>query len=224
MKQKKPTPILGNDRGNQAAPWLRVLPLLAAAFSLGSVTLMVILGGSATPGYSHLSQFISELGARGALYESPIRWLGFLPAGISLLVFCGSAYALLVPRSRLTNFAILGLAIFAAGYLVAAAFPCDPGCRPARPSISQVIHNVAGLAGYLLAPAFLLAFALAARAWPAGRWMVNVGYVAAAMAVVGFLTLGPTSPIAGLGQRLLELAVLGWAVACGCYLAKAGRA
>ena len=129
-----------------------------------------------------------------------------------------------LPRSRATALGLLGVAIYAAGYLAAAAFPCDLGCRPEEPSISQILHNLGGLAGYLLAPAFLFPLARAARAWPGAKSLVAVGYLASALALVGLLTLSPSSPAAGLGQRLLELAVLGWVALCGLHLAKrAGR-
>jgi hypothetical protein len=46
------------------------------------------------------------------------------------------------------------------------------------------------------------------------------GYAAAGLALIGLLALSPTSPTAGLGQRLLEFAVLAWVVCCGRYLAR----
>lgn len=187
--------------------------------SLAVVVLLALVAGAATPQYSHVSQFISELGARGAPWEWSVRLLGFLPAGVLLLAFCAFAYRAL-PRSPGLTFALGSLALFAAGYLVAAAFPCDPGCRPAQPSLSQVIHNLGGMVGYVLAPAFLFAFARAARAWPGAGHLVIAGYVAAALSLIGVLTLSPASPAVGLSQRLLEASVLGWVALCGVYIAR----
>lgn len=185
------------------------------------IVLTIIVAGALTPGYNHVSQFISELGARGATLEWGVRVAGFLPAGILLLAFCWFAYVAL-PRSVGTTLGLIGLALYAAGYLVATAFPCDLGCRPAVPSTSQIIHNAGGMIGYLLAPAFLLALALATRAWPGARVLTVTGYVASALALVGLLTLSPASPFVGLSQRLLEFSVLGWVAYCGRYLAKQG--
>jgi hypothetical protein len=42
----------------------------------------------------------------------------------------------------------------------------------------------------------------------------------AALALAGLLTLSPTSGTVGVSQRLLEFAVLAWAVYCGGYLAR----
>lgn len=196
------------------------LALVCAVASLGTVALLALLGGAAVPGYSHLAQFISELGARGAPFEWPVRLLGFLPASVLLLGFCHFARRAL-PRSRAGDLAWLGFAVYAAGYGVAAAFPCDPGCRPDPPSMSQVIHNVGGLAGYLLAPAFLLTLALQARSWPGARAVAQAGLLASGCALLGLVLLAdPSSPVAGLGQRLLEGAVLVWAVVCGHHLAR----
>ena len=193
------------------------LPLVCAAASFCIVALLALLAGAAVPNYSHLSQFISELGARGAPFEWQVRIFGFLPSGILLLIFCFFAHAAL-PRSRTTSMALMGLAIYAAGYVVAAAFPCDLGCRPRHPSASQIIHNLGGLAGYLIAPAFLFALARQARDWPAASAVVLAGHVASALALIGLILLDPSSPVAGLGQRLLEAAVLTWAVVCGHYI------
>jgi hypothetical protein len=194
----------------------------AALASLAVMLLLVVLGGLATPGYQHASQFISELGARGAPTEWAVRWLGFAPAGLLLLAFCGWAWAA-APRSASASWGFAGLAVFAAGYLVAAVFPCDPGCRPQQPSVSQAVHNLGGLLGYLLAPLALFLLARAAGRWPPAGRLAAAGHVAAGLALLGVLTLSPDSPLVGLSQRLLELSVLGWASACGVYLARSER-
>jgi len=192
---------------------------LTSIASLLVMALMVVVAGAYTPGYSHASQFISELGATGAPHEWGVRLGGFLTTGLLMMTFCISAFRSL-PRSRISTLGIVGMTLFSIGYLSSAAFPCDPGCRPSQPSTSQVIHNVVGLVGYLVAPAFLLALARAARAWPGGIHLVTTGYIASAAALIAILTLSPSSPWVGLSQRLLEFAVLGWASLCGLYIAQ----
>lgn len=105
--------------------------------------MLTLLGGLFTPGYSHVSQFISELGASQAAHEYPVRLIGFLPAGVTLLAFCWFAHRAL-PKASLTSAALIALA--------------------------------------------------------------------------GLLTLSPTSSLVGLSQRAVEVAVLGWVVACGWYI------
>ncbi len=178
---------------------------------------MTLLGGIATPGYSHASQFISELGASQSAFEYTVRFMGFLPAGVALLVFCWSARGAL-PRSRLTTSAFVALAVYALGYVAASMFPCDLGCRPQNPSTSQVIHNAVGGLGYLVAPIFLLVFAFRSRSWPASASLPTLGFIAAAISLLGLLSLSPSSPYVGVSQRAIEASVLGWVVACGWYV------
>ena len=55
----------------------RVLAALAAGLT-GAV---VVLGGAMQPGYSHVADYISELGAVGAPHGQAISVAGFLPIG-----------------------------------------------------------------------------------------------------------------------------------------------
>lgn len=203
-----------------SARWALRFAVLGAA----AVLLLTLLGAAGFPGYSHASQFISELGARGAPHELWVRFAGFLPAGIFVGLFAAAAFRAL-PRSGLTSAGLLGIGVYALGYVAAAFFPCEPGCRPAQPSLSQTIHNVLGLAGYLLAPLSIYALAWQARRWPGARLLAGLGFVAAALVLVGLLTLSPKSPFAGTSQRVIEVAVLSWVVMCGLYLrSRASRA
>jgi hypothetical membrane protein len=193
------------------------LPALTALGSFITLASVVLVAGALTPGYSHVSQFISELGARGAPHEWLVRIGGFLPAGLLLLAFCRIAYGAL-PRSQATTLGLVGLALYAIGYLAAATFPCDIGCSPDRPSLSQIIHNVSGMVGYLLAPTFLFVLSNAARTWPDARHLALTGYAAAGLALLGLLTMSPSSSAVGLSQRLLEASVFSWTIQCGAYL------
>jgi hypothetical protein len=196
----------------------RFLATASSILSALAIALLAIVGAINTPGYSHFSQYISELGATGAPQEIPIRFFGFLPAGLALLLFSMVAYFSL-PRSRTTTFGLLGLALYALGYVAAAFFPCDPGCRPAVPSMSQVIHNAVGLLGYVAAPLFLFLLARSARTWPGAAWVSRIGFIASAVSLLGLLTLSPGSPLVGVSQRAMEAAVLTWVVVCGLYIA-----
>jgi hypothetical membrane protein len=98
--------------------------------------MLTVLGGANFPNYSHASQLISELGAFDAPNARIINLAGFLPAGLLISAFTFFAWRSL-PRSRATTLGMLGLALFAMGYVAAAFFPCEPGCRPAQPSLSQ---------------------------------------------------------------------------------------
>src|SRR5215211_3356897 len=55
----------------------------------------IILCGGLRPGYSHLTQYISELGERGSSTEYLMRYAGFVPTGILHVLFAGSLYVAL---------------------------------------------------------------------------------------------------------------------------------
>jgi hypothetical membrane protein len=190
-----------------------VCALAGAAWLLA----MIVIGGATYPGYDHMAQYISELGANGAPHGFAVSWLGFLPVGVLVITFAVLAW-LAAPRSVLSTLGFVGVVLFAVGYVGAAFFRCDFGCRPETPSFSQQMHVLFGLAGYLLAPLTLLLLALAARRWPHSGALPLLGYAAAIGALAGLLTLDPASLYVGLSQRVLEASVIGWVAVCGLYL------
>jgi hypothetical membrane protein len=108
----------------------------------------VLLTALAYPGYSHLDQAMSQLGAQGSPTQGFSAWLNNLPLGVFFVLFA-VAVMRQVSGSRLALFSaglilIHGLASFATGY-----FACDQGCAPAQPSFSQQMHNLAGLVMFL---------------------------------------------------------------------------
>lgn len=181
------------------------------------MVLLTVIGGACFPNYNHASQFISELGADGAPHARLINFGGFLPAGVLITAFAFFAWRSL-PRSGGTTFGMFGLALFALGYLVAVAFPCEPGCRPAEPTLSQAIHNLFGLAGYLFAPASLFALGWQARRWPRATHLSVLGFIGAGVALLGLLFLSPEFRYVGVAQRSLEGSVLLWIMAGAVYL------
>jgi hypothetical protein len=195
----------------------RVIATLCGSLGVALVTLLTVLGGAVSPGYSHVSQFISELGASGAPHETMVRFAGFLPAGLLLCVFAVAA-GLCLPRSRSARLGFLGLFIYALGYVAAAFFPCDAGCRPAQPSVSQLVHNLAGLAGYVATPLALCSLAIAARRWPDAGKLVVAGWLGAAVSLFGLLTLNPESGWVGVSQRAIESSALAWVLLCSRYI------
>ena len=54
--------------------------------------LAVFVGGWQYPGYSHVSQFISELGATGAPSPSILNFGGLIPAGALTVAFALAMY------------------------------------------------------------------------------------------------------------------------------------
>ncbi|WP_024619007.1 DUF998 domain-containing protein [Pseudomonas kilonensis] len=108
----------------------------------------VALTARAYPGYSHLDQAMSQLGAIGAPTHSFSAWVNNFPLGVMFVLFATGV----ARRFKASPMAVLsavlifvhGLASFATGY-----FSCDQGCAPVQPSVSQQSHNLAGLVMFI---------------------------------------------------------------------------
>src|ERR1043165_6282010 len=87
----------------------------------------IALCGSLRPGYSHLTQYISELGERGSSTELLMRYAGFLPTGAMHVLFAGALYSAF-KGSRSAALGALLLALNGLARAAAGMFPCEPGC------------------------------------------------------------------------------------------------
>lgn len=179
--------------------------------------MLTVVGGQYFPNYSHASQFISELGALGAPNAPVVNFAGFLPAGVLISAFALLAWQIL-PRSRKSTLGMIGLLLYAMGYIAAAFFPCEAGCRPPQPSLSQVVHNILGLSGYVFAPLTLAILGWGAREWPNSHHLSIVGFVGSGFALAGLVLLSPDFQYVGIAQRVLEASVLAWVVVCSFYI------
>ena len=197
----------------------------AAWFGISGVVLFVattILAAMLFPGYSHVSQLISESYAIDTAYSLQLRLLGFMPAGICIAVFAFTAIKVL-PKNALTKTAFLGIGIFyGLATVVVSIFPCDKGCNKELidPSFSQLIHNLMGLLTYLIVPACVILIGIAARKWSNAKYVFYTCIVCGIIAVlfVGILSGDMDSKFAGLYQRIIEGAVLAGIVVCSFYL------
>lgn len=199
------------------------LAMICAVLGALWLLAMVVIGGAAWDGYDHVSQYISELGATGAPHGWQVSWLGFLPVGVLITAFAFFAWRA-APRSALATLGSIGIVLFAAGYIGSAFFQCDFGCRPDTPSFSQMMHELIGLAGYLLAPITLLLLGLAARSWPGAMWLALIGFASGVGSLIGLGgMLEDDAPFVGVFQRVLEASVMVWVVACGIYLGRQSK-
>lgn len=199
----------------------RIAGLLGVIGALMAFAFPVVFGAM-DPAYDASRDYISELGATGAPNAAAVNWFGFLPTGIVLSLFAVAGWAVL-PRSAASFVGFAGILFFAAGYVGAAFFPCDAGCRPSEPSFNHMMHCLFGLPGYFTAPAFMASLAIAARVWPGGAWLSFLAGFGALATAVGLVSFLPDSPRSGLWQRVLEAGVLTWILACGCYLVTRGN-
>lgn len=180
---------------------------------------LVIYGAASYPGYDHASRFISELGASGAPTETLIRFGTFLPAGILLMLF-SFAGAKVLPRSALTTLGFGLLAYNGFGLATAALFPCDLGCRPESPSISQILHNLLALGGYLAAVSGLMVLGVQARHWQGLSHLFPLGLASGILGFLSFLFIDPGFHYAGIAQRILEICIATWTLSCAWGIRK----
>jgi hypothetical membrane protein len=106
----------------------------------------IALCGSLRPGYSHLSQYISELGERGSSTEFIMRYAGFVPTGLMHVAFAAFLY-LAFKGSRLAAFGATLLAINGLARVGAGIFPCEIGCAGLG-SLGERLHNLSASVGF----------------------------------------------------------------------------
>lgn len=100
---------------------------------------------SLQPGYSHISNTISELGETGAPHAAQVSFGFFLPVG--LLVWLALWLIWREATDRYILLAMIALSSLGAGYAVAAFFPCDSGA-PFFGTWRTQVHNIVGFVDY----------------------------------------------------------------------------
>lgn len=186
------------------------------AFGCGVLSLLVlavatIAGGMAYPGYDHLRQYISELGATGAPTSAGVS-LAFMISG-GLLTAFWLLCAGLFPRSALS---ILGFGLSAlngAGLVLGGVFRCDFECSTADLSPAAVLHDVFGGVGYLCGIAGVFLVGIGARSWPHGRGLFGLSLICGVPAALAIWLIHPAFEWYGAAQRVVEIALAVWTIA-----------
>jgi Protein of unknown function (DUF998) len=181
-----------------------------------------ILGGLQFSDYSHIKQLISESYAIDTPYGIYLRYLGFMPSGLLIAAFAFGAMKIL-PKSKLAKIGFLSIGIFyGLATVLVSLFPCDHGCdnELVNPSLSQLIHNIAGTLTYLIVPISLILLGMAARKWPNAKHISYFGIICGLIALlfVNALAIDLHSNFAGLYQRIVEGVILLWIVMCAFYI------
>lgn len=193
-------------------------PLLFAA--------VVVLAAALRPGYSHLHQFVSELGAVGTPLAGLMNYAGFLPTGVLLLAFAASTRAVAPGDWRAALGTVL-LFFFGGGVVVAGLVRCDVGCPPGTGSWANLLHGLGSPVAFLCAIGALFLFGRALRGRVGWKGWGAYSTASAIVAVVAtiLLTLSLRSrEWTGLWQRLLLIAVFTWCGAVGLRLYRRPRA
>ncbi len=190
---------------------IRHIAFGCSVLSLLVLAVATIAGGLAYPGYDHLRQYISELGATGAPTSAGVS-LAFMVSG-GLLTAFWLLCAGLFPRSALS---ILGFGLSAlngVGLVLGGVFRCDFECSTADLSPAAVLHDVFGGVGYLCGIAGVFLIGIAARGWPQGRGLFGLGLICGVPAALAIWLIHPAFEWYGAAQRVLEVALAVWTVA-----------
>ena len=177
--------------------------------------LAALISASLQSDYSHVSNFISELGATSMPNAAIMNYAGFVPGGLLLAGF-GVSIGSLVPRAPLSKFASLLIVVFGAGVVLAGLFSCDLGCPQAGGSLENRIHE--GIAP----PTFLSAIlgcgllGLRFRRLPEWNSLWVYSVVSSGLALFFLAALGSsleTRALTGLWQRLMLATLYCWCAA-----------
>ncbi len=191
--------------------------------ALGGVTgpvlfsVVVLVCGALRPGYSHLQDFISELGVAGTPYASFMNYAGFVPGGLMLAAF-GVALMFSLPRSRLARLAAVLVTTFGIGIAASGLISCDRGCPQGQGSLENVVHNTIAPISFVCLIAAMAILGLRFRKSPAWRRLWLFSLVASAIALCLLVLLAgslDSRVLTGLWQRLLLAVLFSWCAIVG---------
>lgn len=186
---------------------------LALAGIVGPIVwwLLIIVNGAITPGYNHVSDFISTLGAVDAPY-AVFQQINFAVFGGSLLAFTFGIHYWFGDGNRPKAGTIL-LGALGVGIILAGVFPENPA---APDSTTNVLHNIVSVVGFL---AGIVGVGLVSRRidandqWPSYRnepiWTV---FIVLVTFIVFIFSVNSESPFLGLTQRLFIGVITLWIV------------
>lgn len=164
------------------------------------------IGSAIKPGYSQLSNFVSEYNATGTPWAGTLTYAGYLATAVLLSAFLVSA----TPLAQVSGASRLGFWLLwsiPASFFLAVIAPCDVGC-PIEGSASQLLHNFLAIASYFGMGAGIVLISLASgfSAFKLRRaFMLLVGI---AFPVVFIAMVQPeVAPWRGLLQRSLDVAL-----------------
>lgn len=191
---------------------------LIGIFGVSLFVLSSIVGGILIDDYSIISQYISESYAIDTEYGMVLRIFGYIPSGILLTLFCFLAPKHFQP-SKLTQIGFYGLAIFyGLATIIVGVFPCDSGCNKEfiDPSISQVIHNLAGFLTYLFVPICIILIGTGLKQFPNFNRLSIQAFVYGPISILFIYLLfsGSNPEYIGLYQRIIETVFIFWIIAC----------
>jgi len=198
---------------------MKKIILISPLLSLLWLSFTVILAGNSYPDYSHVSQFMSELGATGSPDGDLVNYFGFIPTELFILLFL-LALLKVMHKSKLLVLGVACIAVYALSLIAAAFYPCDFQCRPVDPSFSHDMHMLFGAIAYLAGIVGVAILAIDSKNWCESKVPLVSGFLIAACAFALMLNLDAELSYVGLVQRSMELLIYVWFLVFGFYIYK----
>lgn len=197
---------------------MRMLSLGGAVGPLVFVA-AVMVAAALRPDYSHVANFVSELGATGTTNAALMNYAGFVPAGLMLAAF-GVALAGTLPRHRFALAAAALVTSFGCGVAASGFVSCDAGCPQGEGSIENAIHNAIAPIAFLCLIAGTAILGIRFRRLPAWRAFSAYSLLTSVLALFLLVTLASsldTRELTGLWQRLLLAVLFLWCAVVGVH-------
>lgn len=197
------------------------LLLLAGIAAPVTLVVAIAVAGQFEPGYSHVSQYVSELGATGASHPVAFNYGGLFLSGLLTVLFSLGFGARAGTRASLVASSVL-VAVAGLGRIAAGIFPCDAGCSLDDMSTPATIHAAAGFIA-LMSGAFapvLLAVGLRRSRRGILFWLSACLGSASVVLVFMLFGLGKELSFVGAIQRSSLATFYAWVVAVALILRK----
>lgn len=196
------------------------LARVLAVASIAYAAAFYFVGAAIKPGYSQLSNFISEYNATGTAHAGLLSYAGFAAVTLLLAGFLAAAR----PFVRVSGISRLGLVLLWAaplGFAQAALFPCDAGC-PLEGSWSQDMHNLFSVVSYMATGIAMILLSRAPVLAAEAKWArLFLSFAGAAWIVMFAVMLQPDlTCVRGLIQRSLDMLLAGTILIVAFVLAK----
>ncbi len=199
-------------KNRASANKMTILFALSGVVSPILFAILVFVGATFYPGYSHTSQAISELGGVGAT-NPLIQNVNFVIVGLLTSVFAVGLHRG-ISEGKGSKLGPTLIGIFGAITIVQGFLPCDRGCDFV--TLVGTLHNVTGLSSFLAMSVGV--YTMSRRMANDVNWKSLRGY-SRLTAVVGFLALVAwigISKVAGVAslngvlQRIMIAVLLLW--------------
>lgn len=174
----------------------------------------VVIAALMRPGYSHIEQFISELGATGTENAAFMNYAGFVFGGL-LIASLGAALLTILPRRRVTLVASVLVSLFGLGVAASGMISCDLGCPQGTGTTANLVHNTIAPIAFLclIAASFLLGVYWWRESGLRDLALYSLGTGVTALVFLSLLASSLEGrEVTGLWQRLLLMALFCWCI------------